>query len=128
VLCFHVKPNAMPNGGFIAPVLGLCIVLYTLDACYVYFFMCEKIDTTAFHVLSSGVRISMQVSDRFQKSMGKRGGYAYINIPWINNKQWHAFSLFEDPYDSSARQMFLLKNGDWTNAVHAALSRDTSRP
>ena len=43
MLCFHVKPNAMPNGGFIAPVLGLCIVLYTLDACYVYFFMCEKI-------------------------------------------------------------------------------------
>ena len=118
----------MPKGGFIAPVLGSCIVLYTLDACYVYFFMCEKIDTTAFHVLSSGVRISMQVSKRFQKSMGKRGGYAYINIPWIDNKQWHAFSLFEDPYDKSSRQMFLLKNGNWTNAVHAALTRDTSRP
>jgi hypothetical protein len=70
----------------------------------------------------------MQVSDRFQKLMDKRGGYAYINIPWINNNQWHAFSLFDDPNDSSTRQMFLLKAGDWTNAVHAALSQDTSRP
>jgi hypothetical protein len=70
--------------------------------------MCEEIDSTAFHVLSSGVRLSMQVSDRFQKSMGKRGGYAYINIPWINNKQWHAFSLFQDPYNPSIMQMFLL--------------------
>jgi NAD(P)H-flavin reductase len=118
----------MPNGGFIAPVLGSCIVLYTLDACYVYFFMCEKIETTAFHVLSSGVRISFDPSDRFQKSIVKRGGYAYINIPWISDKQWHAFSLFEDPHNPSTRQMFLQKSGDWTNAVHAALSRDTVRP
>jgi hypothetical protein len=99
-----------------------------LDACYVFLFMCEKIETTSFYVLSSGVRISMPVSERFLKQAAGRGGYAYINIPWINDKQWHAFSLFEDPSDSSIRQMFLLKNGDWTDAVHKALSRDTTRP
>ena len=70
-MCFHVPPNAMPNGGFIAPVLGSCIVLYTLDAMYVYIFMTEKIETTAFHVLSTGVRISMPVSERFQKQAGR---------------------------------------------------------
>jgi hypothetical protein len=126
-LCFHVPTNAVPNGGYIAPVLGSCILLYTLDACYVYFFMCEKIETTAFHVLSSGVRISMVVSDRFRGSAA-RGGYAYVNIPWINDRQWHPFSLFEDPHDPSTLQVFLLKNGDWTNAVHKSLSRDTTRP
>jgi len=126
-MCFHVPPNALPNGGFIAPVLGSCIVLYTLDAMYVYIFMTEKIETTAFHVLSTGVRISMPVSDRFQKQAG-RAGFAYINLPWINDKQWHPFSLFEDPSDPSIQQMFLMKNGDWTSAVHMALSRDTTRP
>lgn len=55
-MCFHVPMTAIPNGGFILPVLGSCIVLYTLDACYVYLFLCEKIETTAFYVLSSGVR------------------------------------------------------------------------
>ncbi|KAL3806640.1 hypothetical protein ACHAXA_001896 [Cyclostephanos tholiformis] len=127
-LCFHVPMNAIPNGGYIAPILGSCIVLYTLDACYVYLFMCEKIETTAFHALSSGVRISMRVSERFRRSPAARGGFAYINIPWINNKQWHPFSLFEDPHDPSMLQVFLLNSGDWTNAVHKALLRDTTRP
>jgi len=125
-MCFHVPPSAIPNGGFIAPILGSCIVMYTLDTIYVYFFMCEKIETTSFHVLSSGVRISMPVSERFQEK-AERGGYAYINLPWIDNKQWHPFSLFEDPSDPSIQQMFLLKCGDWTNAVHATLARDTTR-
>ncbi len=127
-LCFHVPTSAIPNGGFIAPVLGSCILLYTLDACYVYLYMCDKIETTAFHVLSSGVRISMRVSDRFRDSASARGGYAYVNIPWINDKQWHPFSLFEDPSDPATLQVFLLRNGDWTDAVHKALSRDTTRP
>ena len=129
MLCFHVPTNAVPNGGYMAYVLGSCIALYALDACYVYFFMCEKIETTAFYVLSSGLRLSMMgVSDRFRGSAAARGGYAYVNIPWINNKQWHPFSLFGDPHDPSMMQVFLLKNGDWTNAVHKSLSRDTVRP
>lgn len=128
-MCFHVPPSAIPNGGFIAPILSSCIVLYTLDACYVYIFMCEQIGTTAFSVLSSGVRISMPVSERFQKcARNGQGGYAYILIPWINDKQWHPFSLFEDPEDPSTQQMFLMKSGDWTSSVHKALSRDTTRP
>jgi len=91
--------------------------------------MCEKIGTTAFSVLSSGVRISMPVSERFQKcARNAQGGYAYILIPWINDKQWHPFSLFEDPADPSTQQMFLMKSGDWTSSVHKALCRDTTRP
>ena len=49
-LCFHVPTSGIPNGGFIAPVLGSCIVLYTLDAAYVFLFMTEKIETTRFYV------------------------------------------------------------------------------
>ena len=126
-MCFHVPPSAIPNGGFLAPILGSCIVLYALDATYVYIYLSEKVETTSFHVLSSGVRISMPVSERFQKQK-QRSGFAYICIPWIDDKQWHPFSLFEDPSDPCTQQMFLMKAGDWTNAVHASLSRDTTRP
>ncbi|KAL7525609.1 hypothetical protein ACHAXR_002213, partial [Thalassiosira sp. AJA248-18] len=126
-MCFHVPWTAIPNGGFIMPILGGCIGIYTLDAFYVYLFMTEKIETTSFHVLSSGVRISMPVSERFQKR-ACRGGFAYVNIPWVSNKEWHPFSLFEDPSDPKTVQMFLMKSGNWTNAVHRSLSRDTQRP
>ena len=103
--------------------------MYAIDTFYVHIFMCEKIETTAFSVLSSGVRISMPVSERFQRNAAQiRNGFAYINLPWVTDKQWHPFSLFEDPNDPSIQQMFLMKSGDWTKDVHAALSRDTTRP
>jgi len=127
-MCFHVPTSGIPNGGFIAPVLGSCIVLYTLDAAYVFLFMTEKIETTRFYVLSSGVRISMPVSKHFLNRASSRASFGYLNIPWINDKQWHPFSLFQDPKDPCTQQMFLMKAGDWTRAVHAALSRDTTRP
>lgn len=127
VLCFHVPTGAVPNGGFLAPVLGSCVALYALDTAYVYLFMTERVETTSFHVLSSGVRISMPVSDRF-RGRAARAGFAYVCLPWIDDRQWHPFSLFEDPCDPSTQQVFLMRNGDWTEAVHDALARDTTRP
>ena len=128
-LCWHVPFSAIPNGGFLGFVLSISIGLYTLDTFYVNLFMCEKIETTKFNVLSSGVMISMPVSERFQRqAFHARNGFAYINLPWVDNKQWHPFSLFEDPNDPSVQEMFLMKSGDWTKAVHSALARDTTRP
>mmetsp|Transcript_17210 Transcript_17210/g.32305 ORF Transcript_17210/g.32305 Transcript_17210/m.32305 type:complete len:338 (+) Transcript_17210:752-1765(+) len=128
-MCFHVPPSAIPNGGFLPYILGGSIVAYALDTFYVSLFMTERVETTSFHVLSSGVRISMPVSERFRRNAtGRRGGFAYINLPWIDDKQWHPFSLFEDLHDANVRQMFLMKSGDWTEAVHSSLSRDTTRP
>mmetsp|Transcript_23015 Transcript_23015/g.59033 ORF Transcript_23015/g.59033 Transcript_23015/m.59033 type:complete len:687 (-) Transcript_23015:117-2177(-) len=126
-MCFHVPPSAVPNGGFIAYILGICIGWYTLDALYVFFVMTEKIDTTTFHVLPSGVQMTMAVSPAFA-ARGKQGGFAYVCLPWVAKDEWHAFSLFEDPVDPSCRQVFMLKTGDWTAAVHASLQRNTVRP
>jgi hypothetical protein len=126
-LCFHVPPTAVPNGGYIAYVLGFCICLYFADALYVYLFMSEKIETTVFHVLPSGVQMTMPVSEAFQRR-GQQGGYAYVCIPWVSKHQWHAFSLFENPADPTQRQVFMNKAGDWTSQVRAALERNTARP
>jgi len=126
-LCFHVPPSAIPNGGFIAYVLGFSIVLYTLDRLYIIFFMTERIDTSKFQVLPSGVTLTMAVSDRFQRC-GEKGGFGYVCLPWVD-RQWHAFSLFQDPSDPASRAVFMLDVGDWTNTVHTELQRNnTSRP
>jgi ferric-chelate reductase len=129
-LCFHVPINAIPNGGYIAPILGMCIILYTFDVCYVYFFMCEKVETPTFVVLPSGVQLTFMASDRFSKAAAiTRGGYIYINIPWMSDKQWHPFSLFEDPTNPTRQQIFLLRNGNWSNDIHTSLTqRHTQRP
>jgi hypothetical protein len=89
--------------------------------------MTEKIDTTKFSVLPSGVRMTMTVSKRFQ-NMGAQGGVCYVCLPWVNKDQWHAFSLFENPSNPAERQIFIQKTGDWTTKVHRILQRDTVRP
>ena len=126
-LCFHVPPSGIPNGGFIAYVLGFSICMYSLDSLYVIFFMTERIDTSKFQVLPSGVTMTLAVSDRFQKC-GEKGGFAYVCLPWVD-RQWHAFSLFQDPSDPGLRAVFMLDVGNWTKAVHSELQRsNTSRP
>lgn len=126
-LAMHVPASVIPNSGFAPYVFSIVLGLYALDATYVYFFMTEKIETTIFQVLPSGVQMTMKVSDSFQRRSA-HGGYGYACLPWVAKNQWHAFSLFENPRDPKERQIFILKCGDWTNAVHEALQRNTVRP
>jgi hypothetical protein len=126
-LMFHTPTSAIPNGGFTAWVFSITLVWYFIDATYCFFYMTEKIDTTKFSVVNCGVRMTMTVSDRFQK-MGNQGGVCYVCLPWIDRNQWHAFSLFEDPANPGERQIFIQKTGDWTTQVHRVLQRDTVRP
>eukprot|EP00873_Tetraselmis_striata_P033036 jgi/Tetstr1/453300/TSEL_040292.t1 len=128
-LCYHVPTSAFPNGGYLPYVMGSCVCLYVLDSLNVLICMTEKVPTTTFHVLSSGVQITMDVSIDFQRrSATMQGGYANVCLPWVDRTQWHAFSLYEVPTEPSKRQMFMLKTGDWTTAVHTALQRNTVRP
>lgn len=126
-LVFHTPRSAIPNGGFTFYVFGTLLVWYALDATYCYFFMTEKIDTTQFSVLPSAVRMTMNVSERFQK-VGAKGGICYVCLPWISKNQWHAFSLFESPTNPAERQIFIQKTGDWTSKLHRHVQRNTVRP
>ena len=126
-LCFHTPTSAIPNGGFTFWVFGTLLVWYFLDFMFCQFYMTEKIETTRFTVLPNGVKVTMEVSERFQK-MGAHGGICYICLPWVSKNQWHAFSLFENPQNPAERQVFIQKTGDWTNKVHRILQRDTVRP
>ena len=126
-LCYHSTTTSIPNGGFSAWVFSILITWYVLDSLYVYMFMTEKIVSTSFHVVPTGVHLTMTVSERFEKRVDN-GGYCYVNFPWIDKMQWHAFSLFENPADPSERQIYIQNAGNWTNKVCEALQRDTVRP
>lgn len=86
-LCFHTPTSAVPNGGFSAYIFGTLLVWYFLDSTYCFFFMTEKIETTKFSVVPTGVRMTMKVSERFQR-MGNQGGICYVCLPWISKNQW----------------------------------------
>lgn len=58
--------------------------------------MTKRVSTSIFHVLPTGVQITMKVSKPFQKAAAD-GGYCYVCLPWISKHQWHAYSLFKNP-------------------------------
>lgn len=126
-LCFHSTTASFPNGGFSAWIFSILIVWYVVDCFVVYLFMTEKIQTTVFCVSATGVQLTMSVSERFQRKR-QSGGYCYVNFPWIDKYQWHAFSLHENPTKPEERQIYIHVLGDWTKRVHDALQRDTVRP
>ena len=125
-LALHVPKAANPGAGFTSYIFPTLILWYIGDWMYVQLFMTEKIDTTIFQVLPTGVQMTMQVSEAFQKR--GTGGYCYVCLPWVSKSQWHAYSLFENPAKEDERQVFMLKAGDWTSSVHEVLQRDTRRP
>jgi len=126
-MTFHAPFWAFPHAGYCCLVFPVLIGWYLLDAIYVKLFMSELIDTVHYKAVQGGVELTMTVSDRFEKNI--KGGYGYIMAPWINKCQWHSFSIYEDPYDSRCRHMFVAKIGDWTTSMHeAVVNAPTSRP
>jgi len=85
-MSFHAPLSTIPNGGFACMIFPTLIIWYTLDSLYVYIKMTEKIDTTTFHVMKTGVQLTMTVSESFQRR-GESGGYCYINFPWISKSE-----------------------------------------
>ena len=81
-LCLHVPSSGVPNGGFAPYVFGTLFVWWCLDSLYVQLFLTEKIQSSRFYVLPSGVQLTMAVSDRFQR--WGNGGYCYVCLPWVD--------------------------------------------
>ena len=84
-LMIHAPASALPNGGFAPIVFGTLILWYFLDMMYCMVFMSERIDTTVFDVLPSGVQMTLAVSERYNTSF--TGGYCYICLPWVDKTQ-----------------------------------------
>lgn len=126
-MSFHAPLSTIPNGGFAPIIFPIVILWWVLDMMYVNIVMTEKIESSTFHVVATGVQLTMTVSEGFQ-NRGGDGGYCYVNFPWISRNEWHAYSLFENPANPSERQIYIQDLGDWTHEVLMALQRDTHRP
>lgn len=68
---------------------------------------------------------------RFENPSGFRAdrtGYIYVNVPWVESSQWHAFSLYPHPTKPNASSVCISVGGDWTGTLHSKVQYDTTRP
>ncbi|KAL7532450.1 hypothetical protein ACHAXR_004635 [Thalassiosira sp. AJA248-18] len=82
-MSFHAPLSTIPNGGFACIIFPTLIIWYVLDAMYVYLFWTERIDTTTFHVVKTGVMLTMQVSESFQRRGERVGGIVTLTFPGL---------------------------------------------
>ena len=105
--------------------MGLAVGLYVLDWLYGYFFQISYAQTLDFKRIGSSVQVTWEHPPGF-KSEGS--GYVYLCLPWISRTEWHAFSLVSHPTLPNHSCVCMAAVGDWTKAVHNALSKPSSRP
>lgn len=118
-ICFHAPAR------WIGLIMGLVIGLYVLDWLYGYFFKISYAQTLDFKRIGRSVQVTWEHPPGF-KSEGS--GYVYLCLPWISRTEWHAFSLVSHPTLPNHSCVCMAAVGDWTKAVHNALSKPTSRP
>ena len=56
------------------------------------------------------------------------GNYVYLCLPWLGKAEWHAFSLYAHPTLENHSSVCVAKLGDWTGALHRALSKPSAKP
>ena len=118
-ICFHAPAR------WIGLIMGLSVGLYVLDWLYGYFFKISYVQTLKFKRIGSSVQVTWEHPPGF-KSEGS--GYVYLCLPWISRTEWHAFSLVSHPTLPNHSCVCMAAVGDWTKAVHNALSKPCSRP
>jgi hypothetical protein len=83
------------------PVLARCVLpappaarRYLLDWIYGYFFNVHHMETLYFTRLGAAIEVVWENPKNFNSD---GAGYVYINLPWIDRTDWHAFSLVKHP-------------------------------
>ena len=117
-ICFHAPTQ------HIGVIMGTAVGVYLIDWLYGYFFAIKYLETLWFKRLGSAVEISWENPPGF---VNHGAGYVYICLPWISRTQWHAFSLVQHPTRSNHSAVCMATVGDWSKAVHAALSKPSHR-
>jgi hypothetical protein len=109
-------------------IIGCCLILYSLDWIYGFFNTTRLIENAAFTRLENAVQIKFQAPPDF-KLQG--AGYCYLNVPWVDQYEFHAFSIFSDASredDDNTICMCIAVGGDWTSKLHQAIDHPSVRP
>ena len=109
-------------------VMGSAVGLYVADWAVGYFLKVRYCPTmTMIRLGPKAVEIVFENPRGFLPNLSG-GGYVYLCLPWIGSFQWHAFSVYEHPTLKNHSSVCVLKAGDWTTALHAALTKPSNKP
>ena len=107
-------------------VMGACVMLYVGDWLAGYFFGIRHCPTLKMTRLGgSAVEIVFEHPPGF---VNPGGNYVYVCLPWLGKAEWHAFSLYAHPTLENHSSVCVAKVGDWTAALHSALTMPITLP
>lgn len=111
-------------------IIGCCLILYSLDWIYGFFNTTRLIENAHFIRLENAVQIKFQAPPDFKLN---GAGYCYLNVPWVNQYEFHAFSVFadagkEDDEDDNHIRICIQVGGDWTSKLHKEVDHPFVRP
>jgi len=108
----------------LAYVMATVTIVYLLDWLLFQRLCTFKVKTSCFTRYETGVQL------RFKNPPGMplyEGGYVNLNVPFVSKFQWHPFSTFPDPQDSTWTCISIAAAGGWTRKLHAVTERETHR-
>lgn len=108
----------------IAWVIGTCFFLYIIDHIYGLLIQTRRVPSAQFSRVGNSVVIRMKRPKGFSNI---EGTFCYINLPWLSKSQWHAFSLYSDPFDKDYLFICATVAGDWTGKLHEIVQQPTVR-
>jgi hypothetical protein len=117
-ICFHAPQR------HISIIMGTAVGIYLIDWAYGYFFAIYHLPTLQMTRLGSVVEVVWKHPKGF---VNPGAGYVYINLPWIDKTQWHAFSLVSHPTLADHSCVCMAVVGDWTKDVHDKLAKPSAR-
>jgi len=107
-------------------VMGACVCLYLGDWLVGYFVGIRYCPTLKMTRLGgSAVEIVFEHPPGF---VNTGGNYVYVCLPWLGKAEWHAFSLYAHPTLENHSSVCVAKLGDWTTALHSALTMPITKP
>jgi predicted ferric reductase/Ca2+-binding EF-hand superfamily protein len=109
-------------------IMTALLAAWAIDSFVTSHYLTHKVTSSKFNRLGSGTQLTFS-NHQHWATFGAELGYIRVCVPWVSKSQWHPFSVYpaaDDPENKSA--VFIVAAGDWTEALHRSIERDTQRP
>jgi len=113
---------------YIIYVIGIPVLLYIIDWFYGFFWNTHLVRSTEFRRLGLASSLSFENPPGFKI---ESASYVLIMLPWLDKKEWHAFTIFPHPTREGWSSICAAITGNessWTRRLHTAITRPTCRP
>jgi ferric-chelate reductase len=107
-------------------IAGAAFLIYLVDWLYGLLWSTRMAPSARFVRFESAVMIRVPKPTGFTLK-GAGGAYCYLCVPWVSKFEWHAFSVFQDPFDVDCICFCIALKGDWTQKLHDDVYEPLSR-